>query len=405
MAAPSIQDLRERRRTKYEEARALVGNTPTDQWTSATQAKYDALVREMDALDDQIFRHDRILSDIATNISGGLIPAARPRRTQDPEHMEAFNNWVRLGDDSGLRQFRVSDAMTTGTGSQGGFLVPEQWEQQIDRLASDQSAMRSICEVRKITTPEYRRLLSLGKTVSGWVGETETRDETDISDLTMSSPYWGAMYAQPCVSQDVLDFSFYDVEGFITQEVGESFATQEGDSFISGDGVKKPRGILAFPFTAEADGGRAFGTLKYEASGAASAIGGFDALQNLAFSPRRAYRKNATWLMNSTTAGTLSKIKDNDDNYIWQRSVAAGQPPTLLGYPVEIDDFMPDVAADAIPILFGDFRRAFMITDLPSIALIRDPYTRKGFILFYFLKRVGTLLKNSEAVRGLKIAA
>jgi HK97 family phage major capsid protein len=117
------------------------------------------------------------------------------------------------------------------------------------------------------------------------------------------------------------------------------------------------------------------------------------------------YRQGAVWLMNSVTASLVVKMKDSDGRYIWRESLSADQPAMLLGSPVEIDEAMPNVAANATPIAFGDFGRGYLITDRIGIRVLRDPYTNKPFVTFYTTKRVGGGLLDPNAIRFLKIAA
>lgn len=408
----SIQELREKRNQKVGEAQHLVASYEGAAWTPKINQKYNGLLAEIADIDAQIDRHQRIMDqaspggtniDPVTNrrtpITGrdGKIPA------KNPEHTAAFWNFIRTGNDADLRQFSIKGAMSTGKGAEGGFMIPEEIDGIIDQTAFLQSGMRNICEGRVITTPEYQRLISVHGTGAGWVDEEEGRPETEIPNLKKVKPDWGTLYAYPQVSQDMLDFSAYDVEGFLINEVSNKFGETQGDAFINGNGVKKPRGILNYPYTADADAVRPFGTFQYRPSLHATSILA-DALIKTVFSLKRGYRQGSCWLMNSTTAGIIMQLKDGLGRYLWADSIQAGQPPTLLGYAVELDDFVPDVEAGAIPILFGNFQKGFMIVDFPTLLTLRDPYSNKPFVGFYFLRRMGTMLKNSEAIRGIKIA-
>lgn len=408
----SIQDLREERSRKVTEVRQLM-DKHQGPWDSKIKGKVDALVKEIDGLDDEIHSIETVLTLAAlrgTNIDRAVAGPGQVTRGRDgkippknPEHTAAFWNFIRTGNDAELRQFRVQDAMTTSKGSEGGFMIPEELDTFIDQTAFLQSAMRSICEGRMITTPEYSRLMSIHGQSSGWVDESEERPETVVPKLEKVKPSLGTLYAYPQLTQDMLDFSAYDLEGFLINEVGGKFGEDQGAAFITGNGVKKPRGILDFPYTADVDAVRPFGTFQWLPSlNAATIIA--DALLKIVFSLKRGYRQGSVWLMNSATAGVLMQMKDGLGRYIWQTALQEGQPNMLLGYPVEIDDFMPDVEADAIPILFGNFFKAMMIVDFPTMLTLRDPYSNKPFVGFYFMRRMGTLLKNSEAIRGLKIS-
>ena len=117
------------------------------------------------------------------------------------------------------------------------------------------------------------------------------------------------------------------------------------------------------------------------------------------------YRQNARWLMNSQTAATIAKMKDGDGNYVWREGLIADEPATLLGRPVTLDEAMPDIGGDELPIAFGDFQAGYLINDRIGTRVLRDPFTSKPFVLFYVTKRVGGGVLDPNAVKLLKIAA
>ena len=130
-----------------------------------------------------------------------------------------------------------------------------------------------------------------------------------------------------------------------------------------------------------------------------------DALINLQHALKPVYRRNGIWLMNDTTLSVVRKLKDGDGNYIWRPGLTDGAPDMLLGKPVEVDDNMPDIGADAYPIAFADFKRAYTIVDHKAgIRLLRDPYTKKVYVKFYTTKRVAGGVSNHQAIKLLKIA-
>ncbi|MFI5330045.1 MAG: phage major capsid protein [Desulfobaccales bacterium] len=407
----TLSELRTQRDNLLAQARRINSKAEAERrdLTSEEQDKFNTLMGDISRLNNEIRMiqeggegwESRSRGTLAAQYEGaayGSPAGGFQTRQQNPEHTKTFEKFLRTGDDRELRDFR---ALVAGEGPEGGFMIPVEMDRQIDEIALLQSAMRNICEVRPITTPEYQRLMSVHGTGSGWVGETEARPETATPEVKAIKPHWGTLYAYPMVTADMLDFAAYDVTAFLTNEVGEKFSQDQGTAFISGDGIKKPRGILDFPFTSDVDTVRPFGTLRYIPSMMDGAIS-FDSLWNTVFSLKRGYRKGSLWLMNSTTAASLSKIKNGEGEYIWQNAVQLGQPPTLLGYPVELDDFMPDIDTDVIPIMFGNFMKGYMIVDLPSVLTLRDPFTNKPYVGFYFARRMGSLLKNSEAIRGVK---
>lgn len=322
------------------------------------------------------------------------------------EHKTAFDGYLRKGREEGLRELEQK-ALNLGTGEDGGFGVPEELDRNIIQLERDLSVMRTLANVIQVGSEEYKRLVNIGGGGSGWVGETDERPETSTPKLAQIAPFFGEIYANPAITQKALDDIFFDVEGWLAQELSWTFDEEEGDSFVVGNGVKKPKGYLAYPNSAVTDkaGTRPFGTLQFVTSGAAAALSNPDRLIDLVHSLKRGYRKNAVWVGNGLTLAALRKLKDSEGNYLWRPGLEAGEPGVLLGYRYEEDEAMPDIAADSIPLAFGDFKRGYTIADVRGTRVLRDPFTNKPYVHFYTTKRVGGGVMDSKAIKLLKIAA
>ncbi|MEN6438918.1 MAG: phage major capsid protein [Syntrophobacter sp.] len=330
-------------------------------------------------------------------------PGAPGRESLSGEQKQALVDFMRTGDTTNMKV--ESKAATVGSDPSGGYMVPQQIDSTIDFIRQQNTPMRRICRVLKPETPDYKKLVSTGGTSSGWVGEIDERSETDTSQIAVLTPAWGGLYANPAASQDLIEDSAFDIAEWFQGEVAREFSDQEGEAFITGSGVKRPRGITTFPMSTDRDSVRDFGTIQYIASGLAGKLpASFDKFFDMIYALKPKYRKNARWSTNSLTIAELRKYKDGSGRYLWQDSLIFGQPATFMGYPVEEDDFMPDVAADAYPIMFGDFQAAYWIFDRPTTVL-RDPYSKKPYTLFYTATRVGSMLANSEALKMLKAAA
>lgn len=320
-------------------------------------------------------------------------------------HVKGFNQYFRKGEIGDLRELQQK-ALSVGVDASAGYTVHAEIEKGIDRVMADFGAMRSLSTVMPIGTDEYKRYVSQGGAVSGWVGETEARTETGTPTLGELVFNAKEIYAEPRTTQRLLDVSIEDIGGWLAEEVGIEFAEQEGDKFLTGDGAKQPKGLLTYPTVANASW--SWGNIGVINSGAAgsfvAAPSGGDALVDLVHSLKRGYRANASFLMNDLTLAAVRKLKDSDGSYLWRPGLEAGQAETLLGKPVEIDDFMPDIAADSLSIAFGDFKRAYRIVDLVGIRVLRDDITEKGFVKFYTTKRVGGGINHYEAVKFMKFA-
>ncbi|GBL59195.1 HK97 family phage major capsid protein [Pseudomonas citronellolis] len=322
------------------------------------------------------------------------------------EHKKAFDGYLRKGREDGLRELEEK-AINLGSDADGGFGVPEELDRNITQLERDLSVMRSLCNVITVGSEEYKKLVNVGGASSGWVGETDARPETPAPKLAQIAPFFGEIYANPAVTQKALDDIFFDVEAWLADELAWEFDEQEGGAFITGNGTNKPKGFLAYASSATTDkaGTRPFGTLQFVTSGAAAALNNPDRLIDLIHSLKRGYRKNAVFLGNGLTLSALRKLKDSEGNYLWRPGLSEGAPGVLLGYRYEEDEAMPDIAADSIPLAFGDFKRGYTIADVRGTRVLRDPFTNKPFVNFYTTKRVGGGLMDSLAIKLLKIAA
>lgn len=299
-------------------------------------------------------------------------------------------------------------ALATVADVDGGYAVPEEIDAAIDRMLQSISPIRGIANVVRVGTSGYRKLVTTGGTPSGWVSETAARPETDTPEFVEIAPPMGELYANPAASQTMLDDAAFDVEAWLAGEIAAEFAKAEGSAFVRGTGVNQPRGFLSAPTSAAADGARPFGTVQFVTSGAAgnfAAANPQDRLIDLVQALRPPYRQGATFVMNSATAARLRKIKTSDGAFLWQPGLVAGQPDTLLGYPLVEAEDMPDVAADSLSIAFGNFRAGYLIAERQETAILRDPYSRKPFVHFYATKRVGGQVSNSEAIKLMKFSA
>lgn len=322
------------------------------------------------------------------------------------EHKDGFENYFRKGEATGLGELQKK-ALSVDTDSSGGYTVYAEIEQAIDRIMGDFGAMRSLSTVTSIGVAEYKRFVSAGGATSGWVGEKETRTETGTPTLEELVFNAKELYAEPQTTQQILDDSALNIPAWLADEVGIEFAEQEGDKFLTGNGIKQPRGLLTYPTVANASW--SWGNIGIINTGAAGAFvaapNGGDALVDLVHALKRGFRANGRFLMNDLTLAQVRKLKDSDGAYLWRAGLESGVPSTLLGYPVETDDFMPDMVADSLSIAFGDFMRAYRIVDRVGIRVLRDDITKKGFVKFYTTKRVGGGINNYQAVKFLKFAA
>jgi HK97 family phage major capsid protein len=284
--------------------------------------------------------------------------------------------------------------------------VPPEIDIEIGRRLAVVSPIRALATVRQVSGSVLKKPFNTTGLASGWVSETAARPQTGTPQLSDMIFPTMELYAMPAATQALLDDAAVDIEAWISSEVDVAFAEQESAAFVSGDGVNKPKGFLSY--TAVADATWSWGNLGYVATGAAGAFkatGPTDVLVDTIYSLKATRRQNANFMMNRRTQAALRKFKDADGNYLWQPPVLAGQPASLMGFPVAEAENMPDVAADALPIAFGDFRAGYLVVDRVGIRILRDPYSAKPYVLFYTTKRVGGGVQDFEAIKLVKFAA
>ncbi len=373
--------------------------TANDQRLSALEKKQsDPLI------DDKVERIEQGLQSAQSRLDRLMSHKARPDLSApSPQPDETKSAW-----DSYMRSGRVTVELKAGlsTGSGSGALAPYETERFIERRLAQVSPMRALATVRTVGAATFRKPISTAGVAAGWVAETASRPETDPATLSLMEFPAAELYASPAATQALLDDSFINLDEWLAAEIEDSFAAQETAAFVSGDGVNKPKGFLSYATAANPSA--SWGQIGYVASGAASGFAASaptDALMDLIYAPAAQYRPNAHFVMNRRTAATIRKFKDADGHYIWQPTQQAGQLPQLLGYPVQEIEAMPDIAANATPVAFGDFARGYLIVDRAGLSVLRDPYSAKPYVLFYTTRRVGGGVQNFDALKLLKIAA
>jgi len=393
-------------------------------------AELDAKLARMDEHIDGMTEAKSKLEKLEAKLARpGVLAGTGDRESRESAEALAYKNaffdWVRNPGD-GERQQRASQAakaleakqkadaretrstaVVTSTGAAGGFALPEVIERAIARLSVDISPIRQLATVRTVGSTDYKELFDINGAGFEWLGETDTRNQTNTPDLAEVAPTFGMASAKPQASEESLDDLFFDVEGWLIDSASEAIAAGEGAAFMSGNGTKKPTGILAGPTpVTTVDASRAFGTLQYIASGQAAAMPtSADIFLDLVYGIRARYRRNANWLMNKLVLSTVRKYKDTTGQYLWQPSLSASQPSTFLGYGIAEAEDMPVVAANAFPVAFGDFKEGYLIADRVGMRMTRDEITSPGYVKFYVRKRTGGKLRNTQAIKLLKIAA
>lgn len=337
--------------------------------------------------------------------------SSRPVLSQATEievpHKKAFSAYLRSGDDDGMRSLEIEEkGLSTSVAADGGYLVDPQTSDQIASVLKSTSSVRAIANVVSIEATAYDVLVDTSDIGAGWATETDPSSETATPQVERISIPLHELSALPKASQRLLDDSAFDVESWLAERIADKFARAEGGAFVSGDGVDKPTGFLTYP--TQENGTEVWGELGHVLTGADGdfdVVNPADAIVDLVYALGARYRANATFVMNSKTAGAVRKMKDADGRFLWSDGLAAGEPARLMGYGVLISEDMPDIASGALAIAFGDFGAGYTIAERPDLRILRDPFSAKPNVLFYATKRVGGDVSDFSAIKLLKFAS
>jgi HK97 family phage major capsid protein len=328
-----------------------------------------------------------------------------PATFQQREHKSAFEAYVRHGESAGLRALEVKALAvgTAGSPNDGGYLVSDETETAIGRRLTAISPIRNIASVRTISANVYKKPFMTTGPAAGWVSETADRTQTTapaIAELTFPAM---ELYAMPAASATLLEDSAVDIDEWIAGEVEQVFAAQEGTAFVNGDGDGKPKGFLNY--TKIAEGSWAWTKIGYVATGTSAGFdedAPIDAIIDLVYALKAAYRQNANFVMNRKTQAAVRKLKDPDGVYLWSPPLSTGGRASLLTYPIVEAEDMPNIGSDSYSIAFGDFRSGYLVVDRAGVRVLRDPFSAKPYVLFYTTKRVGGGVQDFDAIKLLK---
>ncbi len=328
-------------------------------------------------------------------------------RSADPAYAKLFSEWMRSGNGDAAVKTSQSEgprAAVTKTPAEGGYLAPVEWDRTLTGKLKIISPMRTHARLQSISGAGFTKVFQDRSIGSGWVGETAARPATGtpvFANLTFGT---GELYANPAMSQQVIDDSEIALEQWLVSEIDTEFARQEGIAFLSGDGVNKPNGILTYITGGTNADTHPWGAITAVNSGHATQLTA-DGIINLIYNLPSEMSMNAKFFANLQTIAAMRKLKDGQGNFLWQPSFEAGQPGRLAGVPVVEMAGMPDIAAGAKAALYGDMDATYIVVDRVGLRMLRDPYTNKPFVHFYTTKRVGGGVWNPEPMRALNISA
>lgn len=316
------------------------------------------------------------------------------------EYKRAFDAFLRRGDRV------ISDAeikaLSVGSDPDGGYTVSPDMNGRIVKRVFDTSPMRAYASIQVISTDALEGIHDTDEASAGWVSETGSRASTNTPTISKWRIPVHEMYANLPATQQLLDDSEVNMEMWIAEKSADKFSRMEATAFVSGTGVGRPRGFTTYADWTTA-GTFQIGAIEQFNTGvngdfAADPNGG-DVLLDALYGLKQFYRNNATWFANRATFKEVRKLKDSNGAYIWTPGIAAGQPASLLGYPVAVFEDMPDMAAGSLSMAVGDMRSAYQIVDRMGVRTLRDPYTNKPYVQFYSTKRVGGDVVDFDALK------
>ena len=398
-----IRKMREKRVKLWETAKAFVesrqdANGLLSAEDSATYDKMEADVVEMgktiermerqEALDLELDRPTaRVIADKPNTPDGKPAPK---KATATDEYKTAF--W-RVMRDKAVHP-DVYNVLRIGEDEHGGYLVPDEYQRTLIEALQEQNIFRQLAHVISTSSGDRKIPVAVSKGTAAWIDENAAYPESDdtFGQISISAYKLATMIK---VSDELLHDSVFDVPSYIAREFARRIGAAEEEAFFVGDGVGKPTGILS------TTGGAEIGVT----AASATAIT-FDEVMDLYYSLRSPYRKSAVFIMNDSTVKALRKLKNGNGDYIWQPSVTAGTPDTILNRPVYTSSFVPTLEGSAKPILFGDMHY-YWIADREGrrFQRLNELYAPNGQVGFLSSERVDGKLILPEAVKCLQMKA
>lgn len=384
-----INELKQKRAEIFETMKNFAAEHEKDGVLNAEDTKkYDEFEKQIEDLTTSIKRMERAeaMGQEFKGVNAAPI-VAEPNSSIDDEKKEkqrkykdAVVGWIRS------RMTRVTDELNEGTAEDGGYLVPEEWEPKLQKKLEEKNVMRQLCH--KIKTEGTHNIpIKTADPTAAWMDEGEALTFTDpeFGNITLDAYKLGAGCK---ITEELLADNAYNVEDEVIEMLAEAIAKKEGDAFLNGNGTKKPTGLLD-----DTNGAQKIETTTFKT----------DDVIDLVYAVKKPYRKNGKFLCNDATVKLLRKMKDGNQQYIWQPSLQAGEPDRLLGYPLYTDPAFPELTDNKALIAFGDFNKAYWIGDRGSRSFQRlnEVFAVNGMIGLMTKQRVDGKVINNEAVKVL----
>ena len=351
------------------------------------------LIEKVSKLNEEVQKKSDEIAQLKTAMARTAQPQTKEGRSEAQEKAaQMMSAYLKKG------HFEMElKALSSDSQEDGGLLVTPELSSEIVKKVFETSPMRQYASVQTISTAALDIIQDLDEAGAGWVGEQQSRPETDTPKLNQIQIPVHEIYAEPKATQRLLDDAALNMEAWLAEKVADRFARLENAAFVSGDGVQKPKGFLSY-----ADG-TGFGQIQQVPSQNATTITG-DSLINLIYSLKTAYKPNARFFMSRDAIKVARLLKDSDQRYLWAPGLDGQTAGSILGYEIIEFQDMPVVAAGNLVAAFGDMQQAYQIVDRIGVRVLRDPFTAKPFVKFYTTKRTGGAVKNFEAIKILRVS-
>ena len=399
-----LMELREKRLNTWNAAKAFLdSHRGSDGMLSPEDdAVYNRMIDEVDRLGKEVVRLEKLEAlDVELSKATSQPLASAPVRQPDDEggvsktgrnarsYVSSFWRVMR----SKAVPHEVLNALEVGTDSEGGYLVPDEYERTLIEALEEQNIFRQLAHVIHTSSGDRKIPVVASKGTAQWIDEEAQYPESDdaFGQVSIGAYKLATMIK---ISEELLNDAVFDMPAYIAKEFARRIGTAEEEAFFTGNGTGKPLGILADT------GGAQTGV-----TAAAADKVTFDEVMDLYYALRSPYRRRAVFVMNDSTVKALRKLKDGQGQYLWQPSVTAGTPDTLLNRPVYTSGFMPTLATGNKTILFGDLGY-YWVADREgrSFKRLNELYAPTGQVGFLASQRVDGKLILAEAVKALKMA-
>ena len=391
-----VLELREKRAKVWEQTKAFLDSKRGEDGIlsaedTSTYEKMEAEVVNLGKEIDRLERQQAIDLELSKPVNQPI--TSKPTGVEGQKTGRATNEyresfWKAMRNKS---NYDVKNALQVGTDSEGGYLAPDEFERTLIQSLEEENIFRSLAKVITTSSGDRKIPVVASKGTASWVDEEGLIPESDDSFGQVSIGAY-KLATMIKVSEELLNDSVFNLESYISKEFARRIGAREEEAFFVGDGTGKPTGIF------NATGGAELGVTATSATAVS-----VDEIMDLFYSLKSPYRKKAVFVMNDATVKLLRKLKDGSGQYLWQPSVQAGQPDTILNRPVKTSAYVPTVAAGAKSIAFGDFGY-YWVADRQgrSFQRLNELYAATGQVGFKATQRVDGKLILPEAIKVLQ---